>query len=273
MTDQTACRPGTIARIPLPIGLYDLENALEPTHGDGRRVIGHGDHLDVFVPEDEEPPPSTSLTIPHDPKAIREALCLTWAALVCRYMHLDGADHAARVLNALIQECDRHRPLGPDGKHGDRHTATCGCDDVPERYQVAEAAQDGQERAANVPADSGACGGGCEAAGALRQDAGTWRGRYLAEHAIAEECRRQIAARDKALSEAHASLLVAVEGNAPLVKRAEAAEAKVARVRAVVVEATRFCDTPEDPCAVHDHVPVRDVRDALDGGTNENGGN
>lgn len=65
MTDQTACRPGTIATITLPIGLYDLENALEPTHGDERRVIGHGGHLDVFVPETEQ---RTTLTIPSDPR-------------------------------------------------------------------------------------------------------------------------------------------------------------------------------------------------------------
>jgi hypothetical protein len=30
-------------------------------------------------------------------------------------------------LQVLIDECDRMRPLGPDGKHGDRHTVECGC--------------------------------------------------------------------------------------------------------------------------------------------------
>ena len=32
-------------------------------------------------------------------------------------------------INDLVAEIDRHRPLGPDGKHGDLHTPTCGCED------------------------------------------------------------------------------------------------------------------------------------------------
>jgi hypothetical protein len=31
-------------------------------------------------------------------------------------------------LQILINEIDRHRPLGPDGKHGELHTSTCGCE-------------------------------------------------------------------------------------------------------------------------------------------------
>lgn len=55
-----------------------------------------------------------------DPKMLRETLCLAQSAL-----------HGAHVerLQQLIDECDRHRPLGPDGKHGHRHTDTCGCED------------------------------------------------------------------------------------------------------------------------------------------------
>lgn len=73
----------------------------------------------------------TTLTIPGDPKMIREALCVAEQATL---WNVDEQNlHGAReVLGALIQECDRHRPLAPDGKHGDRHTATCGCDDVSE---------------------------------------------------------------------------------------------------------------------------------------------
>lgn len=39
----------------------------------------------------------------------------------------DDADLAR--IDALIAEIDRHRPLGPDGKHGELHTPTCGCED------------------------------------------------------------------------------------------------------------------------------------------------
>lgn len=64
------------------------------------------------------------------PKMVRETLCIAQSAFTnhpfmtaeWRRIHIDR-------LQRLIDECDRHRPLGPDGKHGDRHTATCGCED------------------------------------------------------------------------------------------------------------------------------------------------
>lgn len=31
------------------------------------------------------------------------------------------------AVDVLIAMIDKHRPLGPDGKHGDLHTDTCGC--------------------------------------------------------------------------------------------------------------------------------------------------
>lgn len=34
-------------------------------------------------------------------------------------------------LQQLINQIDTMRPLGPDGKHGDRHTQHCGCEDLP----------------------------------------------------------------------------------------------------------------------------------------------
>jgi hypothetical protein len=61
-------------------------------------------------------------------KAVREALCIgqTWLQAV----HDTGqAERARGVLQRLIEDIDRQRPLGPDGKHGDRHTPTCGCVD------------------------------------------------------------------------------------------------------------------------------------------------
>lgn len=32
-------------------------------------------------------------------------------------------------ISRLIQRIDSHRPLGPDGRHGNLHTTTCGCED------------------------------------------------------------------------------------------------------------------------------------------------
>ena len=77
---------------------------------------------------------TTSYTVPDDPKMLRETLCVA-QGLVLRAPD-DGRkrEHGDR-LQRLINECDRHRSIGTDGKHGDRHTITCGCDDMPDRYR------------------------------------------------------------------------------------------------------------------------------------------
>lgn len=72
----------------------------------------------------------TTLTVPDCPKMLREALCVAEHAVNLN-VEPQNQHGAPRILAALIRECDRHRPLGPNGKHGDRHTPTCGCDDVP----------------------------------------------------------------------------------------------------------------------------------------------
>lgn len=56
-------------------------------------------------------------------KMIRETLSAVQngAAGLTRY------EHAARI-GRIIAEIDRQRPLGPNGKHGNLHTPTCGCD-------------------------------------------------------------------------------------------------------------------------------------------------
>lgn len=58
-------------------------------------------------------------------KSARESLCLAQA----RLGQSDQERHASSVLSDLIADIDRQRPVGPDGTHGDRHTATCGCED------------------------------------------------------------------------------------------------------------------------------------------------
>lgn len=97
-----------------------------------------GDQGWRFVAATREVPDSTTLTVPFGPKMLREALCVAEGATL-RNVDEQNRHRAHEVLGALIAECDRHRPLGPDGKHGQRHTPTCGCDDVPERYRPAPA--------------------------------------------------------------------------------------------------------------------------------------
>lgn len=63
-------------------------------------------------------------------KMIRETLCVAQQRVLSDPHDSRRTQHSNR-LQRLINECDRHRPLGPDGKHGQRHTATCGCKDGP----------------------------------------------------------------------------------------------------------------------------------------------
>lgn len=59
------------------------------------------------------------------PKMLRETV-----AYAQTYLPLtpEGQGHRDR-LGRIAEEIDRMRPLGPNGKHGDRHTPVCGCDD------------------------------------------------------------------------------------------------------------------------------------------------
>lgn len=68
----------------------------------------------------------TKIEVPDSPKMIRETLCVA-QSLVNAWQMWRAQEHVDR-LQRLIDECDRHRPLGADGKHGKLHTDTCGCD-------------------------------------------------------------------------------------------------------------------------------------------------
>lgn len=70
-------------------------------------------------------------------KMLRETFALAQAAIPAAVLTYDGDEECMRQqvrahlerLGRLVDEIDRHRPLGPDGKHGDLHTPTCGCED------------------------------------------------------------------------------------------------------------------------------------------------
>lgn len=67
---------------------------------------------------------------PSELKTLRETLCRAQGALVYQYGHNRAFTTEQRErLAFLIDEIDRHRPVGPDGTHGNRHTETCGCED------------------------------------------------------------------------------------------------------------------------------------------------
>lgn len=75
----------------------------------------------------------TSILFLNDPKdslkMIRETLCVAQSAIgLAEVGGTQKTDHIDRV-QRIIAEIDRQRPLGPDGKHGNRHTPFCGCED------------------------------------------------------------------------------------------------------------------------------------------------
>ena len=96
-------------------------------HGPHKKGPSMNDKPATEVDAADQFPPATAYVVPDGPKALRETLCMAQAGLaLCDDPR--QTEHILR-LGRLIAECDRHRPIGPDGKHGDRHTPTCGCPD------------------------------------------------------------------------------------------------------------------------------------------------
>ena len=61
-----------------------------------------------------------------DLKMLREALCAAEGYL----LHSEQYASLGWYMGPLIREIDKHRPLGSNGKHGNLHTSTCGCEDT-----------------------------------------------------------------------------------------------------------------------------------------------
>jgi hypothetical protein len=89
------------------------------------------------VSENYEPPEfAHALRLAYVPvtdlKGTREALCAASTDLgqrMARGIDVDRVPYWIECLQTLCDQIDVHRPLGRDGKHGDLHTPTCGCED------------------------------------------------------------------------------------------------------------------------------------------------
>ncbi len=78
----------------------------------------------------KEDPPVAHLAVPaSDLKMLRETFCHLHSQMYV--LPLVGRNPAimSKQLQKLLNEIDRHRPLGSNGKHGNLHTPTCGCED------------------------------------------------------------------------------------------------------------------------------------------------
>ena len=64
-------------------------------------------------------------------KSIRETLCVASTAVNHVPEYASRAAWDTALIGRIIAEIDQQRPLAADGKHGDLHTPTCGCEDKP----------------------------------------------------------------------------------------------------------------------------------------------
>ena len=66
-------------------------------------------------------------------KMLRETLCriqtVALGYLADEFGSTSKLEQDRTRLQLLIDEIDQHRPLGSNGKHGNLHTETCGCDE------------------------------------------------------------------------------------------------------------------------------------------------
>jgi hypothetical protein len=69
----------------------------------------------------------TAYVVPDSPKMLQETLAVAQAAIGNSEHVGDRKQSHIDRLQRLIDECERHRPTGVGGKHGDLHTPTCGC--------------------------------------------------------------------------------------------------------------------------------------------------
>jgi hypothetical protein len=65
-----------------------------------------------------------------NPKTARELLCKLATEACSEHPQMNAAERM--IVQNWINQLDIHRPLGVDGKHGNLHTPTCGCDDALE---------------------------------------------------------------------------------------------------------------------------------------------
>ena len=66
-------------------------------------------------------------------KALRESLCVAQSAIGQAYGQRQSEYTTSKIktIQKVLDQIDILRPLGPDGKHGNRHTEYCGCEDNP----------------------------------------------------------------------------------------------------------------------------------------------
>lgn len=73
-------------------------------------------------------PKLTAYIVSDSPKMLRETLCVAQSLIGNSPLDAERKEVHMDCLQRLINECDKHRPLGSNGQHRNLHTATCGCE-------------------------------------------------------------------------------------------------------------------------------------------------
>lgn len=161
LTLDVETRDGLLSRLRTLAPVAEVEIKTEPHYSDEGREVDFGPgyfwhpptlaHLDLIVRVRLEAGSSEDgvLYAIYQPSAImpelrlqedslkmlRETLASAQSALLAQLpVPMSEAARGVRItldverIGRLIAEIDRQRPLGPDGKHGDLHTPTCGCE-------------------------------------------------------------------------------------------------------------------------------------------------
>lgn len=71
----------------------------------------------------------TKLELEDSLKMLRETLCVAGAAIGHVYPTSSRTSEHIKRIGRIIAEIDRQRPLGSNGKHANRHTDLCQCED------------------------------------------------------------------------------------------------------------------------------------------------
>lgn len=111
---------------PTPAGHIErLETSIARTVHEIDELRAENTRLRALLPGFE----TTTLHTTDHLKTVREALCVAQAAIGnFPNRPLNCPQHIPQ-LQRLINDIDRQRPLGPNGKHGNLHTPTCQCED------------------------------------------------------------------------------------------------------------------------------------------------
>lgn len=110
----------------LETGIAAVIHEIDALRAENIRLRAFTDRLQALV----DRPETTTLHTDDHLKTVREALCVAQAAIGNFPNRPTNWPQHIPHLQRLIDDIDRQRPIGSNGKHGNLHTPNCQCEDV-----------------------------------------------------------------------------------------------------------------------------------------------